>query len=544
MSNQRKPRVPNSALRRIREERGWSQQQVATLLDTNTFTVCRWERGLAFPSPHYRQRLCKLFDKSLSELGLLPQSTQPSNNTPKALDAPHDQDSSQQKTRAPLAGSLSPSYWMIPVPRNPLFTGREIQLREIHTYLSASRGRALMLYGLGGIGKTQIALEYAYRYAQDYTAIFWIAAEAVASIRGSFLQIAECLALPECQETDQARIIASVQRWLALHQDWLLIWDNIETVEVLAPFLPPAQHGSMLLTTRLQNLGTLALSLELPPMQPDEGTLLLLRRATLLDLTSVRDPQDSLRSIAPAEYAPAQELVMQLGGLPLALDQVGAYLEEVHCSLSDCLQLYHSHSISLLKRRGRVIINHPEPVATTWLRSFGRVEQANGATDLLHLCTFLHPEAIPEEIFSVGGIYLGERLASLAADPLRLHEAIAMLYAHSLIKRDIKEHTLSIHRLVQLVLREGMSEQERLQWQQRVIKCLDVLFPEVTATHWKQCERLLPHILTCAASMPHKPNDLILAHLLQRAENYLHERARMMSSSGSILLAARLCASG
>src|SRR6266852_6114659 len=126
-------------------------------------------------------------------------------------------------------------------------------LEALHTQLHVEQVVALTqsyaLRGLGGIGKTQIALEYAYRHALEYSAIFWIEAETIEHVMSSLLRIADLLQLPERQETDQQRIVAAVQRWLSSHSRWLLTWDNVEDLAMLDRFLPSARSGTILLTT-------------------------------------------------------------------------------------------------------------------------------------------------------------------------------------------------------------------------------------------------------------------------------------------------------
>src|SRR5258708_9702277 len=113
-----------------------------------------------------------------------------------------------------------------------------------------------------------------------------------------------------------------------------------------------------------------------------------------------------------------------MDGLPLALDQVGAYVQETPCSLADYLKLYQTRGAELLKRRGEVVIDHPASVVTTWSISFEKVEQANAAAAaLLRVCAFLHPDAIPEELFVEGAALLGERPWPVAAGSFLGHEA-------------------------------------------------------------------------------------------------------------------------
>ena len=439
----------------------------------------------------------------------------------------------EQETRQLLEASLTAlaPHWLVPLPRNPFFTGREEILEALHTQLHVEQVVALTqsytIRGLGGIGKTQIALEYAYRHALEYSAIFWIDAETIEHVISSLLRIAELLQLPERREADQQRIVAAVQRWLSTHSQWLLIWDNVEDLELLQRLLPWTRQGAVLVTTRHQALGTLARGMDLAPMGREEGVLFVLRRAQVLEPEASSERMHPLAVTMPAEYAAAEKLVEAMGGVPLAIDQAGAYIEETGCSVSTYLQRYEQQRARLLDRRGALGGDHPHSVTATFLLASKRIEQEQGAAaDLLHVCVLLHAEAIPEELFVAGAPYLGPELASLASDPYQLDQAIAVLRSLSLVQRQPETRTLSMHRLVQAVLRERMSEPEQAAWLRQVMAALNAVFPDVTHEAWGQCERLLPHVLTVATAIPDDAGDQELAQALQKAADYLCSRAR------------------
>ena len=262
-------------------------------------------------------------------------------------------------------------------------------------------------------------------------------------------------------------------------------------------------------------------------MGQEEGMALLLRRAKVLSPQATSEQMRQLAARMPTDYAAAQELVTVLGGLPLALDQVGAYIEETGCSPSDYLQRYEQQRALLLARRAVPAGDHPHSVAATLSLACVQAAQQNPAsTELLHLCAFLHPDAIPEESIVAGAADLGAALQPVAAGPYQLDQTITTLRTFSLIRRYAQTRTLSIHRLVQAVLQEGMSEQEREQGQQRALGVLSATFPEVTPEAWGQCERLLPHVLMCAAAMPDQAGDPKLAEVLRKAADYLCARAQ------------------
>lgn len=211
------------------------------------------------------------------------------------------------------------------------------------------------------------------------------------TLTADFVALAALLNLPEKDEQDQARIVAAVKRWLAANEGWLLILDNADDLPMAQEFVPTNHKGYILFTTRAQAAGSIAASVEVEKMTLQEGTLLLLRQAKLLDKDT------PLEQAQTADRAAAERIVREMDGLPLAIVQAGAYVEETGCSLDDYLRLYATHRKELLARRSHLVLNYPETVATTWLLSFQQVEQANpAASDLLCLYAFLAPDTIPE----------------------------------------------------------------------------------------------------------------------------------------------------
>jgi tetratricopeptide (TPR) repeat protein len=376
--------------------------------------------------------------------------------------------------------------------------------------------------GLGGIGKTQIAVQYAYQHCDDYQAILWARAESHETLTSSFVEIARLLDLPQKDEQDQTIIVQAVKRWLQDNNGWLLILDNADEPAIVREFLPTNFYGHILLTTRAQALGGLAQRIEVDTFTPELGALFLLRRATLIAADAALD--DAIQS----DREVAMQISEELGGLPLALDQAGAYIEETQCSLADYLDLYRTRRAEVLKERGGLLGDHPEPVAMTWSLSFQRVEERNpAAADLLRLCAFLAPDAIPEEIIIAGVEHLGPLLQATARDPLALNKAIAALGAYSLIRRDPAEKTLSIHRLVQAVLRDAMSDDETKLWAEQAVLAVSEGSPVVEFATWPQWERYLPHALVCA-DLVRQHNFYVAeaAQILQQTGRYLAERAR------------------
>jgi tetratricopeptide (TPR) repeat protein len=423
--------------------------------------------------------------------------------------------------------STLPPIWNIPHQRNPVFTGREKILQQIADTFQQGQITALSqtqaISGLGGIGKTQTVIEYAYQHHQDYEAVLWTLADTRESLISGYVAIAGLLKLPEKNEKDQTITLKAVLRWLTTHSKWLLILDNADNLTMAREFLPSAFSGHILLTTRAQAMGRLAHRIEVDTMPSDIGALFLLRRASLIA------PAAPLEDAPASDIATAKEICAELGGLPLALDQAGAYIEETQCSLFDYKKIYGIRRADLLKVRGGLVDDHPKSVATTWSLSFEQLEQKNpAAADLLRFCAFLHPDAIPEEIITAGAGHLGPVLQPVAADPLLLNNAIAALGTYSLISRDATEKTLSIHRLVQVVLKDAMDEATQREWAQRAVLAVNEVFPEeMEFTKWSQCERCLPHAQTCVERIEQGNLTLLeAASLLFGIGWYLTDRGR------------------
>ncbi len=461
---------PNHLLSHARTERGWSQAKLAELLETSPVTISRWENGVTFPSPYFRQRLSKHLQKSIAELGLMPLE--------------HD-------TKIVSILNL----------RNPFFTGREALLALLHKRLSTTRIAALTpaqaLYGLGGIGKSQTAAEYAYRYAEEYTGVYWIRAATRELLIADFVRLAERLDIAEQHGQDTTLIVAAVKRWLESHQDWLLILDNADDLLMAQEFLPQTRSGYVLLTTRAQASGAIAESVEVEKLDLFNGILLLLRQSKLLQGDAL------LESVQPEERAAAERIVHEMDGLPLAIAQVGAYLEETGRSITDYLDLYATHRKELLAHRSQLFLNYDETVYTTWSLSFQQIEQQSPvAADVLRLCAFLAPDAIPEELLTQGASVLDDALRNASTDPLRLDEVLKVLRNYSLVRRNGNTHMLSMHRLVQAVLKEWMEKETQRAWAERTVRVVNAAFPKGDNTKDEDQQYYLqyyvPHIQYCA----------------------------------------------
>ena len=287
----------------------------------------------------------------------------------------------------------------IPYRRNPYFTGRGETLERIAAVLRESAGQPVAICGMGGMGKTQLVLEYLYRHHSTYSAMLWAQAESYETLFADFVPMARELQLPEAGDTDAQQAVQAVTRWLKTHNNWLLVLDNIEDYTLMQRFVPQTSQGHILLTTRAQASGSFAHPIELEKLTLDEGARLLLRRSKRWEPGSTR----STRLDAEADLIEAQDICKLLDGLPLALDQAGAYIEESGCSLYHYIEQYRAQHAVLLEQRGAYSTLHPQSVSATVLLALEKVEP-RPAVELLKLCAFLRVDGIDEEILA-GAIF-------------------------------------------------------------------------------------------------------------------------------------------
>ncbi|GHO76378.1 tetratricopeptide repeat protein [Ktedonobacter sp. SOSP1-85] len=414
------------------------------------------------------------------------------------------------------------AYWDVPYPRNPYFIGRETVLGSLRqTLVPGARTTALTqsLSGLGGIGKTQVAVEYAHQYGEYYEAVLWIPADSLAVATAAYLRLAtEVLGLPEQQEADQQ--IAAVKGWLQKHSGWLLIFDNVEDpYAILSTFIPSKHQGSVLITTRSRELGTLAHSEILPLFSEEDAILFLLRRSKRINRKA------PVTKASADDIVLARELCQLLDRLPLALDQAGAYIAENRKSLKQYIDLYHQRRQDLLDRRQAKdlsnITDHPDSVFMTFWLSWETIQEQNAlAGKALQFCAFLAPDQIPEPLV-VAGITASEH----PNNTLATDEALGLLYRYSLV--EWAEQILSLHRLVQEVIQDVLAEEERQQWMGQAVHLVNAVFPSGEYGTWSECEFLLPHALMCAKwilILRHK--KLEGARLLHAIAYYLDKRAQ------------------
>src|SRR5437764_2812663 len=215
--------------------------------------------------------------------------------------------------------SASPSLWNVPYERNAFFTGREHILKELHEALSRNSATALTqvkaISGLGGIGKTQTAIEYCYRYQREYQAVLWTQAESREVLQTGFVEIARLIGLPEWDAPNPLATVQAVRRWLETTSGWLLVFDNADDPALLQAYRPHHATGHILLTSRAHvfDLVGIARPIALEVMPPQEAVAFLFRRTG-------RDDHD------PLERTATEQLAAEPGYLPPAREQAGPHV--------------------------------------------------------------------------------------------------------------------------------------------------------------------------------------------------------------------------
>ena len=329
------------------------------------------------------------------------------------------------------------------------------------------------------------------------------------------------LGLAESSEKDQSVAVEATKRWLDEHEGWLLVLDNVEDYAVVRDLARKASANGhhVVITTQSSALGPIGRQ-KLSPMDHEQGALLLLLRANRLAADAPLSAAD------PKDAALAREISEEVGGLPLALDQAGAYLEETGSGLEDYLKLLRERFKELAARRGGLDADHLS-VAATYLTSFEKLAKQNqGAAELMKAAAFLVADAIPEEIFTKGAAKFGQVLQAAASDPIQWDEAIAAAFKFSLIERKPSK-VLAVHRMVQAVAKSSMSAEEQAKRAEQVVRAVNATFPSVEFATWDKCERLVPSAQVCAALVDEYGLSFPeAARLLNQAGVYLSARAR------------------
>ncbi|MFO0578401.1 MAG: FxSxx-COOH system tetratricopeptide repeat protein [Polyangia bacterium] len=417
-----------------------------------------------------------------------------------------------------------PAHFLVPLVENRYFTGRGKQLAALVSALNR-QGRAAVtqpqaLSGLGGVGKTQLALAYAFSERHRYQAVLWVQADSEDSVRSGFAELANQLHLPGASENQSLDdTVIQVRHWLEKTERTLLICDGADSPEILRRYLPRRGSGHVIITSRAHDFQALGI------VQPVEIVELPLADAVEFLLT-----RTARAEAGAGERAAAEELAQELGCLPLALEQAAAYVVAKVVSLADYLISYRKHRLRLLNRSLPLMGDYPATVATTWHLNFEEVKRSSPAVALLRFASFLAPDAIPIELILEGAAQVDPKLARVAKqaknDPVRIGELLEPLLRYSLVRRNRDEGTISIHRMVQEVVKDSLHADSRREYAWRVVQALSSAFPDpARAEEWSRCERILRHALVGTQLCDeHRIEGEVPAHLHNQVALYLDHR--------------------
>lgn len=330
--------------------------------------------------------------------------------------------------------------------RGALFRGREDDLgwleEQFETEDSSLQSVTAAFCGLGGIGKTRLAVEYAHRRREQHSAVLLVSVSGPELLQSGLAELTRMLRLPERDVTDIEAQVAAVLNWLQTHPGWLLILDNIDSADTAAEvtdILPRLHGGAILITGRYRTWPPEIAFREVGLWTHSEACDFLLART---DSNPGRRPSDD-------DEQHAGELAEQLGYLPLALEQAGAYICKHRLRLADYRQQWEAQRERVLNWHDGQTMNYPASVAITWQTSFSQL--SDSARDLLHRLAWLSPQPVPENLLDI-------RYPGRAEEDLR--EALAELESYSLVTRDSDEPYFSVHRLVQEISRQDHSNDE------------------------------------------------------------------------------------
>ena len=384
----------------------------------------------------------------------------------------------------------TPEIWGKVPQRNRNFTGREDLLDRLHAGI-ATQVTAVVphaLHGLGGVGKTQVAIEYAYRFRGEYDLVWWIPADQPVLLRSSVAALAPHLGLPAATaigiEDCAAAVIDALEHGQPFGR-WLLIFDNADRPEDLQPLLPEGT-GHILITSRNHRWQNVVDTVAVDVFTRAESVEFLKKRLA--------------RRIGDAD---AGRLAEELGDLPLALEQAGALQAETGMAVSEYLRRLREQT-TLLLGEGKQS-EYPVSMTAAWSLSVSQLKDSlPEAIELLRCCAFFGPEPIPLDIFvpvsdQIGAeplIAVDRRLRTLLANPVLLSRAINQLGRYALARIDDWSRTIQVHRLVQALLRDELAnqEKERLRHQVHLLLAAAVITRDPDESrNWDRYLELLAH---------------------------------------------------
>jgi tetratricopeptide (TPR) repeat protein len=364
----------------------------------------------------------------------------------------------------------------LPIPRNPLFTGRDDDLQWIAKTLARGQPAAL-LHGMGGVGKTQTAAEYARRHADQYKVAWWVAAQTETEADAGYGALAQALNLPGYNPRDAAQTRQAVLAWMARESGWLVVLDNAGSPQVLAPWLPTAAKGHLLITSRNPNWAN---------------------RAAVHDLDVWPIPQAAdflLTRSGDKDRAAAEKLAAVLGCLPLACETAAAYVAETIRTLASYTELLAQQPVKLLDFVPQDMVYARSLPQVIHLATEAVERESPLAAKILRALAWLAPDNIPRWL-----------LDEWPAAATEVDAALAALLRRALLRKS--GDGFSVHRLTQQIIRAA--DKQPLDSAVAAIRLLDAALignPQYDVQHWPRYGALLPHGAMLLARLPDPPPE-------------------------------------
>lgn len=407
----------------------------------------------------------------------------------------------------------------LPFIRNSFFSSREDIAESIHFNFETYEDRQIIqiLSGIGGVGKTQIAIEYAYSFLDFYQLIWWIKSETKQGIIDSFMDLGRNFGISDSYlNLDEEEKIAIIIEKLNCVKKYLLIFDNANNYNEIEKFIPKTNKGSILITSRDNNWKVIGNVISVDVFTSQEAIEFLKKRTLIDDLSG------------------AEILSKKLGFLPLAMEQAAAYITNNSLSFLGYLELFEKYKLKLFDLESSRPLNYAHTVTITSRLSINRINNESTA-QLIKIISFLDADSIELEFIINSKKILPHPLSECIQNELQLREIVWELKRYSLIKEE--NGKISIHRLLQEVIREDNDMKSYFEYAYKIIRnniCPNKeksVFNECVSKRLGSYHGLYPHVISLCEKM--KPDYKVGNGLWFDTLNQWHEHLFALNGIGS-----------
>ncbi|RDL33002.1 Uncharacterized protein BP5553_08441 [Venustampulla echinocandica] len=425
----------------------------------------------------------------------------------------------------------SPStIFSVPFSENEYFCGRDDVLSEIHRCLSPdekkgqTRQRSYLIYAMGGMGKTQVALAYAYRNRSTYPFVFWIGAQKEPDLGVTFSSIAMILGMPNIDDLGQGRKVNLVREWLeTTDKKWLLIFDNVESIESVQPYWPSSSlGGAILVTSQIAGLAqSIRSHIALEPLTSEVASTLL------LDLLQIKSPTKEMRESV-------SKIAGLVGGLPIAIAHIAGSMFLSQLTIDEAIEMFDKQRLQTIWSTDGIVSTHMYDQRLHMVWDIALSELSEDALHLLDILALLSPDTIYESMLM--GVEDAPTFTGKFSDTFP--EIRLNLNKRQLVQRNTatSEPYLSLHRSFQISLRNNLSNnpdkydkvfQETIHLVRRVFPVMNMTM-KCENEKWVEYEKYQPHVQTLQSIAQNSPYGVgkipEFAQLLGYAGNYYWER--------------------